>query len=92
MKLATSFLLMVMMSNVFSSTGLEIKVKGMVCSFCTTGIEKKFKEQSEVENVVVDMDKSLVTVALKSDQSLSDDKIKELIESAGFNVAEILRK
>ena len=34
-------------------------VKGMVCAFCATGIEKTFRKQPEVESVKVDLPRRL---------------------------------
>jgi copper chaperone CopZ len=64
----------------------------MVCSFCSTGIEKTFSKQPSVEKVKVNMDEKVVFLTLKESGQLSDEKIKELITDSGFNVAGIERK
>ena len=70
---------------------IDIKVKGMVCSFCVQGIEKTFTGESSVEDVKVNLDESLVSIWLKEDQKLDDARIKALVEDSGYNVAEIKR-
>ena len=70
---------------------INIKVKGMVCSFCVQGIEKKFKGEAAVDTVKVNLDDSLVSVWLKKNQLLSDERITVLVKDAGYNIAEIKR-
>lgn len=72
-----------------AAKGAKIKVNGMVCSFCSTSIEKKFRENSEVSNVQVDLDKKIVSVQFVENKQLSDDKIKEIITKSGYNVVSI---
>ena len=71
---------------------IDVKVKGMVCSFCVQGIEKKFKGESSVDNVKVNLDESLVSIWIKTNQALSDDRIESLVKESGYNVAEITRQ
>lgn len=71
---------------------VTVHVNGMVCSFCSQGLTKKFKGEPTVSNINVDLDKKVVKLALKHDAGdLTDDKIKELISSAGYNVEKIER-
>lgn len=85
------FALLVLMSSVAYANEIKISVKGMVCSFCAQGIEKSFKKESTVEKINVELEKNLVTLKLKSDQTLDDSKIKKIIEDAGYNVEKINR-
>lgn len=70
----------------------EVKVKGMVCSFCAQGITKKFKAQTEVQDVKVSLETKLVTIYFKENQNLDDSKINEILTGAGYNVDKISRK
>lgn len=70
------------------ATEITVNVKGMVCSMCAQGIEKKFKAAG-LENIHVDMDKKVVHL---SGKDISDEEIKKIITEAGYNVAEISRK
>jgi copper chaperone CopZ len=67
-------------------------VNGMVCAFCATGIEKTFKKQAAVDSVNVDLEKKIVTVGTKPEQTLDDDTVKKLITAAGYTVVGIERK
>jgi cation transport ATPase len=79
----------------FSATALadtiKVSVNGMVCAFCATGIEKTFKAQSEVKTINVDLEKKLVTIETKQDQTIDDAKVKRLIANAGYSLVGITR-
>lgn len=70
---------------------LKILVNGMVCSFCSQGITKNFKEQPAVQEVKVDMEKKEVAVSLKEGAELTDEEITKLIKDAGVSVDKIIR-
>ena len=74
-----------------TTSDIEVLVKGMVCSFCVQGVEKKFGGEEAVEKVEVKLDESKVLLWIKDDQSLSDDTINSLIKDAGYNVESITR-
>lgn len=65
-----------------------VGVKGMVCSMCAQGIEKKFAEAG-AENVTVNFDEKEVVITGKD---LTDEEIKKIVEWAGYEVAGIRRK
>lgn len=70
---------------------ISITVKGMVCSFCAQGVEKKFKALEEVKNIDVSLEKKIVKVELNSGKDISDAKISEILSEAGYNVDKIQR-
>ena len=82
---------LLMMSSTVFAEKMEVKVKGMVCSFCTNGVEKTFKAREEVKSIKVDMDEKLVSIDFKDQKTMSDDLVKKLITDAGFNVASVKR-
>lgn len=67
-------------------------VNGMVCAFCTIGIEKSFKKQAAVADVHVDLEKKLVTVNTKPEQTLDDAAIAKVIKAAGYSLVSVTRK
>ena len=71
--------------------GATVKVNGMVCSFCSTSIEKKFKEKAEVGEVKVDLETKKVTLVFAADKSLTDEQIKDVIKKSGYAVVSIER-
>ena len=74
-----------------TTSDIEVLVKGMVCSFCVQGVEKKFSGEDAVEKVEVKLDESKVLLWIKDDQNLTDDAINNLIKNAGYNVESITR-
>ena len=69
-----------------------ITVKGMVCSFCVQGVEKKLMELKGVEKVTVNLKKKTVLVWTAKNASLSDLDMRNAIQSAGYNIESILRQ
>jgi len=76
----------------FAGEKINITVKGMVCSFCSQGITKKFNEQAAVKSVSVNLDTHLVAVELKDDQKLDDKIIENILKDAGYGIEAINRK
>ena len=68
-----------------------VHVKGMVCAFCAQGLTKKFSNQTGVSKIDVKLENKIVNLSLKHGEEISNDKIKELITDAGFNVEKIDR-
>lgn len=88
--LMTALAVLVFSASAFAK-GATVKVNGMVCSFCSTSIEKKFKEKSEVGEVKVDLETKMVTLKFASDKSLTDEQITEVIKKSGYAVVSITR-
>lgn len=69
-----------------------VKVDGMVCAFCASGIEQLFTDEPGVKTVHVDLDASTVELSTDDATPLSDTRIRELITKSGFDAGEITRK
>ena len=85
-----------MLANVISlaqstPATVTVTVKGMVCSFCVQGVEKKLSQIKSVKRVTVDLEAKAVQVWVTPKGQLSDKQIHEAIRSAGYNVASIQR-
>jgi len=75
--------------NTFATPSYKVTTKGMVCSFCAQGIEKKMKALSETKDVYVDLKKRLVVVEVKEGLTLPQDVINKIIKDAGYGVQSI---
>ena len=64
----------------------------MVCGFCAQGITKKFKAEASVAKVDVSLETKLVTIDLKDNQDLGDNKIETILKDAGYNIEKIERQ
>ena len=84
----------ILLSQLALGAGKQIRVgvNGMVCAFCAQGITKKFKQESAVESVDVRLGDKLVTLTTKENQDIPDDKIRQILTDAGYNVSRIERK
>ena len=69
-----------------------VSVKGMVCDFCAQAIEKVFMKRDEVTGITINLEEQNVTIALKQNNDIEDNIIKELFLDSGYNVSEIDRK
>ena len=89
----TGILLLALLTSglVFAGEKVEITVKGMVCSFCSQGITKKFNDIG-VKAVDVNLEKHLVSLELADEQKLENAKIETLLKDAGYGVEKIERK
>ena len=86
------FIISTLLAGTAQAETIKASVNGLVCAFCATGIEKTFRAQAEVEDVIVDLDNKLVTVKTKKKQSIDDVKLTQLITDAGYSVTAIKRE
>lgn len=73
------------------SYDITIHVKGLVCDFCARSVEKTFSKTKVVEHINVDLDKGVIELELKEGETISDEKIKELIKANGYALESIER-
>lgn len=67
----------------------RVIVNGMVCSFCSTSLERKFKKQKEISKIKVDLENKDVTLFFKPGKTMADEKIKKMIKAAGYDVVSV---
>ena len=65
---------------------IEMRVDGLVCAFCAQGISKKLGKLDATQEVLVNLEKGMVAVALKPGQMLSDATLREVLTDAGYTV------
>jgi copper chaperone CopZ len=65
---------------------IDIKVRGMVCSFCAQGIEKNISKLKMVENVDVNLKRGFVSIMVKDGESIDMNEIEQIIKDAGYKV------
>ncbi len=75
-----------------SGPSVVLKTRGMVCSFCVQGVEKKLLALKGVRKVEVLLKTNAVNVWLHDGVSVSDSEFKAAVEAAGYNVNEVIRK
>lgn len=90
MKKIIPVLLLLLSTTAFAEYA-KVTVNGIVCAFCAQGIKKKFSAESNVENTDVDLTSKTVKLKFKEGKNLADEKIKEIILNAGYEVKAIER-
>lgn len=92
MRILLATLLFITSTAAARAETITATIKGMVCAFCATGIERTFTKQAAVKDVKVDLDSKLLTLHTKDGQTIDDVTIKTLVTNAGYSVAEIKRQ
>ena len=65
---------------------IDIKVRGMVCSFCAQGIKKNISKLKTIEKVDVNLKKGFVSIIVKDGESVDLNEIKQIIKDAGYQI------
>ncbi len=68
-------------------TTITVNVTGMMCGHCEAHVNKAVKEAFGVEDVVSSHEKG--TTVIKAPQKLDEDKIRDVIKEAGYEVTGI---
>lgn len=89
------FILMVLIATLPLFAGakekISIQAKGLVCSFCAQGIEKKFKGIQGVESIKVSLKTKKIDLEVADGTKLSDETIKEIIDGSGYELVKVER-
>lgn len=67
----------------------EVLVKGMTCEACATSIRQQFRTEAAVKETDVDVSAQTVRVYLKPGQTITEARIRELIQPTGFSVESV---
>ncbi|MBI4539172.1 MAG: heavy-metal-associated domain-containing protein [Gemmatimonadetes bacterium] len=70
---------------------IELRVTGLSCPLCAYGLEKKLKKLEAVERVSVELKTGLVVLDLGDGAQLSDERLRAVVQEAGFAVTGIKR-
>ena len=70
---------------------IEMKVNGLVCAFCARGIEKTFRKNPVVLDVVVSLEDKLVAVETNEGTDISDQELRTTLMDAGYDIKSIER-
>src|SRR5436190_24300397 len=76
----------------------RVVIKGLVCSLCGQGLEKKFKALPEIKNVKVQFSaenpvtkkkENVVNLTVVDGKSIAKVQIETIVKDAGYNVSTI---
>lgn len=65
---------------------VQMKVSGLMCSFCTMSVEKALKRYSGVKSVLVNLVHGIVLVEADTSQ-ISKVELAEAVEKLGYSVS-----
>ena len=65
---------------------IEVKIKGVVCTFCSLGVRKNLIKTGKVKSVVCNTKNKTSTIFLKEGKDLSDKEIKDAVKRAGYSI------
>ncbi len=72
-----------------SKVYIKLVVDGLACPFCAYGLEKKINVIDGVEDLYINLKDGFVTFEVPRENKPSEEKLKEIVEDAGFVAREI---
>ena len=88
---AIAALSLLLMSAGATAETIEMKVNGLVCAFCAQGIEKSFRKNPVVTDVVVSLEDRLVAVEVTPGKDIPDQELRNALTDSGYDVKTITR-
>lgn len=73
------------------SRQILVNVNGLVCAFCAHGIQRALSGEAATDQVEVDLEAGKVTIRLKPEGDIADDRLRTLLTDAGYTVTGIDR-
>ena len=70
---------------------IEVTILGMVCPFCSYGVQQKLKRLDGIAELDVDLENGLAILRLDDERDLSNEILLQTVKDAGFEVAKITR-
>lgn len=69
---------------------ITIEVGGLACPFCAYGIEKRLRKIAGLDSLAVLLEEGVVQVKMKPGATVSERRLQEAIEEAGFEARRIV--
>lgn len=78
--------------RVTTTQQIKLKIEGMACSMCEQNCKKSLEELEGVKVESISASEGVVQLTYTGSESLGDKKLKEVVESAGYQLIEIQRE
>jgi copper chaperone CopZ len=89
MKKAAFFLLAALsFASVALAESYTLEVQGLKCQYCANRLERELQTLEGVESVSFDLDANHVELSLADGQELQEDRLRQTIQDAGFELVE----
>jgi copper chaperone CopZ len=69
---------------------VQVKLDGLVCTFCAYNLEKKLKRIEAVEDLKILVNAGLAEFKIKEGKSIDVDEIKKAVKDSGFTPRDIV--
>jgi copper chaperone CopZ len=91
MKKAAFFLLAALpFASVALAESYTLEVNGLKCQHCANKLERELQTLEGVESVSFDLDAKRVELNLADGQDLQEDRLRQTIQGAGFNLVKVI--
>jgi copper chaperone CopZ len=91
MKKATFFLLAALpFASVALAESYTLQVNGLKCQYCADKLERELQTLEGFESVSFDLDAKHVELNLADAQELQEDRLRQTIQDAGFNLVKVI--
>jgi len=67
----------------------EMRVAGLACPFCASGIERKITELPGVKDFEADLGAARITFAVERDRVVTPEAVYDAIREAGFSIEDL---
>ncbi|MBO1223189.1 MAG: heavy-metal-associated domain-containing protein [Candidatus Scalindua sediminis] len=85
------FTLVIFIRLASGETGkVQVKLDGLVCTFCAYNLEKKLKRIEAVEDLKILVNAGLAEFKIKEGKSIDVDEIKKAVKDSGFTPRDIV--
>lgn len=79
-----------LLSSVSYADTIEVDVNGLTCAFCVDSLQRQLKKVPDIEQVDVSLKHKKIRIVFLA-ESISFEKIKEIIINSGFTPVKIRR-
>ncbi|ODS31063.1 MAG: Heavy-metal-associated domain protein [Candidatus Scalindua rubra] len=89
--ITVTIILMIFVRLASAETGkVQVKLDGLVCTFCAYNLEKKIKRIEGVKDLKILVNEGLAEIKIGEDKSIDVDGIKKAVKEGGFTPREII--
>jgi len=67
----------------------SVKVDGLGCPFCAYGLEKKFNELKQIEDVSIEMETGMMTFTYPTTEMLTTERVEQQVDAAGYTAVHV---
>lgn len=78
--------------RVTTTQQIKLNIEGMACSYCEKNAEKSLEKLEGVKVESVSASEGVAQLTFTGTEPISDEKLKEAVENAGYKLTKVVRK